>query len=1022
MSKLRDMKKRFLPLSMLLITIVLAQASFVANATDIPGKYTPRNAEPEATFSSFMKSIRANQETGLIDPALLIEARKTRQTTTKSDYDWDYAGPDNFGGMTRAIVYNNDGTVIIGTMGGCIFKTDNGGITFGRINNLNLPISCMVKGSDGAIYIGTGDGRDAEDLNGLSDMGDATSFAGNGIYKLVGNTVTQLPATLPNGSNGWDFVNDLTIANGKIYAATAGGLMVCDEANVATSSWTQALTGVFRSVKSNNRGDVLAADAKDVYYKRINEEVFTPLPLASNNNPKIIAMSPDDPNYWYIAFMKGEAGAYTTGDIYFTNNATTTTEITLEKAVAVTSLYPILGSDANYDGFMTVVPNNPRKVFIGSDNLWVLEDRNNLGVNSYRPEQISKYKASDNSIYAMVANNRYSYLHQGIQNIVFEPTSEFDETNYKFFVGTTGGIYKGEFYDNLYSYKGGNRYYIFDGINNDKHTSVARIMSVGIGGTNKVLGASLDHGTLNIYRDPLINNETTGIAIFPNTNEQSNAYQQLIGYFTKDYAGGPCAISSIDPNILFVSGTSNLTTPIHRSQTDGEDYDLTNFYGADDPVITNSALFKTPYAIYEKFNEAHTVTEIYSNKMVLDSIGFYDSLVETIYIDTLLHVTDTFQVADSLVVFDTILHVQDTFEVHETITIYDTNYVQETKYIRRDTLYMPVRDTMFPGERGIYHSRIADYPLFGIAPAVPDTLQNPQHQVGDLYAWMPGDTIRNMQDSISTMYVCGIVKKVSNKYYYRVYFTRDAHVFNKKTSWILLGELNGVPVGTTINADGAPSVVSISPDGDMVLIGTLGGRLYKFDKLNQIFYKEQLDTTDSLNYIYNGQTDFLLNQFGSRAITSIAFDPNDKNIVIVTLGNFGNSDFIYRSTDGGATFNAIQGEGLPLVPIYSCIIEKSTHDIIVGTECGIYTSSDNGLNWRASGTITSPVMDLKQAVQPNRPEREEVLYDEMGIPTITKYAGISNEGMIAAATYGSGVLVCTPAAYLTMPAEEEEEQ
>ena len=133
------MKKRFLPLSMLLITIVLAQASIVANATGIQGKYNPRTSS-KATFSSFMKSIRANQETGLIDPADLIAGQRAAQATNRdANLDWVSAGPDNFGGLTRGVIYNADGTVVIGTMGGGIYKTTNGGITFKQISNLNLP-------------------------------------------------------------------------------------------------------------------------------------------------------------------------------------------------------------------------------------------------------------------------------------------------------------------------------------------------------------------------------------------------------------------------------------------------------------------------------------------------------------------------------------------------------------------------------------------------------------------------------------------------------------------------------------------------------------------------------------------------------------------------------------------------------------------------------------------------------------------------------------------------------------------
>ena len=998
------MKKRFLPLSMLLITIVLAQASFVANATDIPGKYNPRNTESEATFSSYMKSIRANQETGLIDPALMIAALKADQTAQRGgDYVWDYAGPDNFGGMTRAIIYNADGTVLIGTMGGGIYKTTNGGVTFGRVYDVNYPISCMVKDSNGVIFIGTGDGRGASLLNGLDDQGDETSFIGRGIYKISSYGLEHIAATEPTETNGWGFVNELAVTNNKIYAATDGGLWVSEDGN--GESWSQvtlpeALNGGLRSVKTNNAGHVLVADGKNVFYSEDGNS-FRKITVANNSNPKIIAMSPDDPNYMYIALLKGNAGSYTTGDIFFTNNGGETWGL----AVATTGLYSIFGSDAPYDAFMIVFPHNPRKLFIGSNNLWVMEDKMNLGINSYKPLQISTCEASDNALTAYVAYNRYNYLHQGIQNVVFEPNMytnpNFNTNSYKFYVGTTGGIFKGEYYDAVYSYKGGNRYYYVDELGNDKHSSVARMMAVGVGGTDKILGASLDHGTMNIYRNPLLNNETTGIAIFPNTNSQTNAYQQLIGYFTKSYAGGPCAISTIDPNILFVSGTGSLSTPIHRSESDGEDYDLTNFYGASSPVVTNSGVFKTPYAIYENYHETTAFTDLYSIRQQIDSVGYYDTIILK-PIDTTLYVLDTFFVADSMIVYTDTLHVIDTLEIPMTITIYDTTYVQDTTRVRRDTLYMAIRDTMLPGEKGMYHSRIAGFPIDYVLPQLPDSLQDEHHLVNGQYVWMPKDTIWNLQDSISTIYVCGVNKKV--------FFTRDSHVFNKQTTWMTLSAITG-----------ASSAVAISPDGETALVGTLGGRLYKFSKLNQLFEKKQVTASDTLNYIYYNDNNFLIGQY-NHAITCIYYDPTDKNHVIMSLGNYGNQDYIFRSTDGGLTFNSIQGN-LPHFPIYSCLIEKRSKDILVGTDKGIYVSTDNGATWNKSGTNTSPVMEIKQATQPNRPDKEEVLYDETGqVSQVNKYPGIHNDGMIFAATYGSGILVCGSAAVVTATASEEPEE
>ena len=884
MSKLRDMKKRFLPLSMLLITIVLAQASFVANAAGIQGKYTPRTAS-KATISSFMKSIRANQETGLIDPALMIAGQKDAQTSSREvDLTWNYAGPDNYGGMTRAIIYNNDGTVLIGTMGGDVYKTSNGGITFERITNLSLPISCMVKNAAGDIFIGTGDGRDMQNFNGLSNLGYETSFIGKGIYKMAAGTTTPvlLESTTPTATNGWGFVNELAYSNGKLYAATVAGIMVSEDNG---ASWTNAKAGIFRSVKANNNGDVLAADTSNVFLSKAGAAFANVTDdILANENPKIIAMSPDSTDYMYIAYLKGSAGAYTTGNIYFTKDGGTTWKV----ALTATSLYNIFGTNANYDGFMTVWPNNPRKLLIGSNNLWVLEDISGQGVNSYRPMQISEYFTDE---YTPVAWNRYLYLHQGIQNIVFNPS-----TPNVFFIGTNGGIYKGEYYAGLYSYRSGNRYYITD----DVHTSTARMMNVGVGGlaNGPVIGGNLDHGTIVLSGLEQLNNVTTGNILFPHLT--NNGYAS--SYFSKAYAGGPCAISTIDWNIMFLSTTGSLSTPIYRTQTGGVDFDG-NFEGSTDaPVITNENAFRTPFALFENYNDANNPV---------------------------------------------------------------------------DTLYAPVRQLKHIGDTVYAYSLQAGYPVDHYITAADATHTDEQGNP----CCLPGDTIWGLHDPLSTLFVVGVENKL--------YMTRDALIFNKLTEWCLISKLNGMPTS-----------VAISGDGDVAMVGTVEGKLYKVSGL-ALAYTPAQASVDSAACVVTVDS---LTTFTNQAITGISIDPTDSNNVLVSLGNYGNAAYIYHSTNGGASFTSAQGN-LPQVPVYSCLIEKTTGILIAGTEWGVYVS-ENGSSWTKSGEVSCPVMDIKQAVQANHPTKEDHLFDEMGGETIIKYPGVFNEGMIYAATYGAGVISC----------------
>lgn len=64
------MKKRFLPFSLLLVIMVLGQSMAIA---DQGGHYVPRT-QTTMNAESFMGSLRANQNTGLIDPADMFKA------------------------------------------------------------------------------------------------------------------------------------------------------------------------------------------------------------------------------------------------------------------------------------------------------------------------------------------------------------------------------------------------------------------------------------------------------------------------------------------------------------------------------------------------------------------------------------------------------------------------------------------------------------------------------------------------------------------------------------------------------------------------------------------------------------------------------------------------------------------------------------------------------------------------------------------------------------------------------------
>ena len=861
------MKKRFLPISLLLTIIILAQTSFVVNANSDLGEYTPRTAE-QATAQSFMKSIRANQETGLIDPAWLV-ATENSQLRNASELNWSSLGPDNYGSLTRGIVYDkNDATnktLYIGTMGGGVFKTVNGGITWKALNN-NLMVSCMAQTEDGLVYVGTGDGREAHNNNGLSVLNYETSFVGCGLYELTTDKIIE-------GTEGWDFVNDIAVKGNAVYAATSEGLY-CYENNTLTALVdTTAVYGV--EVSPN--GAILAVVGNNVCIFNNGEcEVLTTGEtdkLPKDDNYKIIAVSPSDSNYMYVSYLTKNQG---TGNIYMTSDQGKTWQV----AHTATAMYDIYGSRGNFDNAMVVYPDNPRKLLIGGLNLWVMRDEFGDGI--FRIECISDGNGFQISQSGGTFLYNYRYVHTGIQAISFCPNNPNE-----FFVGTEGGIFKGSYSNNGYLYEGANRYFETA----EDHTSVVRMFSVAFSGEKSLtLGGSLDHGTINVYGKDNLNNETTGSAIFPNDIATTDA-AATYGSFDFTKAGGPCAISTIDPNIMFVTTTGgySIGTPVFRTQTAGADYDKENFsYSATESsaYFSNENAFKTPIAFFENYNDEKSA----------DSVKYFAK-----------------------------------------------------KDLAKGTVLTDVR------------SNNCTYPF-------DYTLTEDLAQ---------GDSII-VKDIISSTLLIAIEGKVI--------MTRDALKFNKKIDWWTAASIKGIPNALTISAD-----------GDVAYVGTIDGKLYRISGLTDAVVKDSVKTVITTTEVNDSI-------FNKRAITSVAIDPKDSDKVIVTLGNYGNDDYVFYSEDG-LTFTSVQNN-LPKVPAYSSLIESTTGLVMIGTENGIYTSEDMK-NWTADNAVANvPVMEIKQQLLENHDSKYVYLIDEVGDTTSIGYPSISNNAVVYVATFGRGLYKC----------------
>jgi photosystem II stability/assembly factor-like uncharacterized protein len=99
-------------------------------------------------------------------------------------------------------------------------------------------------------------------------------------------------------------------------------------------------------------------------------------------------------------------------------------------------------------------------------------------------------------------------------------------------------------------------------------------------------------------------------------------------------------------------------------------------------------------------------------------------------------------------------------------------------------------------------------------------------------------------------------------------------------------------------------------------------------------------------------------------VSRLAFDPNDANVAYATYSTFGGVH-VWKTTDGGATWSPLDGEGagrLPDVPVHAIVVNPAnTRELYLGTDLGLFVSIDGGAHWAVENTGFANVIteDLK---------------------------------------------------------------
>ena len=164
----------------------------------------------------------------------------------------------------------------------------------------------------------------------------------------------------------------------------------------------------------------------------------------------------------------------------------------------------------------------------------------------------------------------------------------------------------------------------------------------------------------------------------------------------------------------------------------------------------------------------------------------------------------------------------------------------------------------------------------------------------------------------------------------------------------------------TSSTQGRISAMAVSPvDSNTVMYGTDGG---------YVFHTKTALTNDN-----NTTWDFSRPRT-TGFIARFAFDPVDPNTAYVVYRTYKSSgqNYVYKTSDGGATWTPIDGSGdgaLPDAPVHSIVVDPlNNQTLYTGTELGVFTSIDGGNSWLrddnsfASTPVTQLILDRSAGV------------------------------------------------------------
>ncbi len=353
-----------------------------------------------------------------------IKARRAARqgAGTLPNFRFEDFGPGNLGGRIRALVVKEDDgdTLVIGGVDGGVWKSTDGGQTWGAIDDFlpNLAISCAVTDPDNnnRIFMGTGEG-----------FFNVDAARGMGIFQSddFGDSWTHLPSTL---NANFNYVNRIARIPGSniLLAATRQGIYRSTDLGVI---WNEV-----SGFSTSGRGFV------DIKVDPSNTSRIYASHFGSGNPSRFLMRSTNDGLTWtQLGAAEGmpttnlgrtEIGIGNDGVIYASVSNSSDQTLGLYRSpaggnafVKTASNTPFIERQAWYDLICGVNPTDSNEVFIGAVDVYRTTDGGTTIT------KITQWNPGAGQI--------PTYVHADLHAVTFHPS----DAN-TLWIGCDGGIFK----------------------------------------------------------------------------------------------------------------------------------------------------------------------------------------------------------------------------------------------------------------------------------------------------------------------------------------------------------------------------------------------------------------------------------------------------------------------------------------------------------------------------------------------------------------------------------------------------